>query len=256
MCFLQPSILIPKTDAGEIRDAYPDKPITILCSAAHLLSSSVAPIAPKFLQDLYNTLDARNIKLMRGEKVVKPADVDFGEKKFEKGPLVVKTIGENNVEITTDLLLWAATWAINATIYPGDWLNEMGELNIGSTFQLVERGDVFAVGDVSSLCETKQAITLPAKMALIRNNIIKVAAAMAKDKFDPFQMLKGLKNYRVTDKVTMYLPVGKAHGVSQLGRTVYGDAKTAKFKGQDLYTNMFWKVLTGGYAPVLADVEQ
>jgi NADH dehydrogenase FAD-containing subunit len=216
----------------------------------------VAPIAPRFLQDLYRTLETRNIKLLRGEKVVKPADVDFGVKKFESGPLVVKTIGEQNIEMTTDLLLWAATWAVNATIYPGDWLNEMGEVNISNTFQVVDRGDVFAVGDVSSLCETKQAITLPAKMALIRNNIVKVAAAISKDKFDPFQILKGLKIYRVTDKVIMYLPVGKAHGVSQLGKTVYGDAKTAKFKGKDLYTNMFWKALTGGYAPVLADIEQ
>ncbi|KAH9254192.1 hypothetical protein BASA81_007781 [Batrachochytrium salamandrivorans] len=241
--------------AGEIRDAYPDKPITILCSAAHLLSSSVAPMAPKFLKQLYQSLSNNNIKLVRGEKVIKPVDMDFSVKKFEVGPLSVRTVGEAGLEVQTDLLLWAATWAINASIYPSNFLNEMGELNINSKFQLVERGDIFAVGDVSSLCETKQAITLPAKMKLIRSNIIKVAEAMSKGKFDKNQILPGLKNYRVSDKVTMYLPVGCNDGVSQIGNTVYGASKTSKFKGKDLYTNFFWKHLTGGYAPIIVDME-
>ena len=174
-------------------------------------------------------------------------------KKFEKGPITIKTQGDQNLEITTDLLLWAATWAINAGIYPPEWLNEMGELNIRSTFQLVERGDVFAIGDVSSLTETKQAITLPPKMKLIRENIMKVAESMAKGKFDPLSVSKGLKDYKVTDKVTMYLPVGANNGVSQIGSTVYGDGKTAQFKGKDLYTSFFWKLLTGGEAPLLVD---
>jgi len=237
--------------AGEIRTIYPEKPITIICSAAHLLTSSVAPISPKFLKMLYETLEKKNIKLIRGEKVVRPSDVDFGAKKFEKGPLTIKTIGEENLELKTDLLLWAATWAINASIYPQEWLNELGELNIRSTFQLVERGDVFGVGDVSSLSETKQAITLPPKMKIIRGNIMKVAEAMSKSSFDINRVSKGMREYKVSDKVTMYLPIGESDGVSQLGKSVYGAAKTSKYKGKDLYTNFFWKELTGTQAPIL-----
>jgi NADH dehydrogenase FAD-containing subunit len=105
-------------------------------------------MSPVFLKQLYQLLEERNIKLIRGEKVVKPSDVDFGEKKFEQGPISIKTSGDKNLELTTDLLLWAATWAVNASIFPQEWLNEMGELNIKSTFQLVERNDIFAVGDV------------------------------------------------------------------------------------------------------------
>jgi len=123
--------------------------------------------------------------------------------------LTVKTVGEKGYELSTDLLVWCATWTINASIYPQEWLNEVGELNIKQTFQVVEREDVFAIGDVCGLAETKQAITLPAKMKLIRNNIIKVAEAMMQNKFTLGSPLKGLKNYRVTDKVTMYLPVGR-----------------------------------------------
>ena len=58
--------------AGEIRDAYPEKPVTIFCSASHLLSSSVAPMSPKFLKQLYEKLGEKNIRLIRGEKVIKP----------------------------------------------------------------------------------------------------------------------------------------------------------------------------------------
>lgn len=165
--------------------------------------------------------------------------------------MTIKTIGEENLELNTDLLLWAATWAINASIYPQEWLNELGELNIRSTFQLVERSDVFAVGDVSSLSETKQAITLPPKMKIIRGNIMKVAEAMSKGSFDINRVSKGMREYKVSDKVTMYLPIGESDGVSQLRKSVYGAAKTSKYKGKDLYTNFFWKELTGTQAPIL-----
>jgi NADH dehydrogenase FAD-containing subunit len=176
-----------------------------MCSAAHLLSSSVAPLSPKFLKQLYETLEQRNIKLIRGEKVVQPSDVDFGTKKYERGPITVKTSGEKNMEVTTDLLIWAATWAINASIYPEEWLNELGELSIRPTFQIIGEDNVFAVGDVCSLAETKQAITLPSKMKLIRNNIVKVAESMTNGKFDQ-GIIKGLKDYKTTDKVTSEFP--------------------------------------------------
>ena len=77
--------------AGEIRDAYPDKPITIVCSSAHLLSSSVAPMSTKFLSNLYKVLDSRNIKLIRNEKVIKPHNMEFGSQKYLKGPLTIFT---------------------------------------------------------------------------------------------------------------------------------------------------------------------
>lgn len=41
--------------------------------------------------------------------------------------------------------------------------------------------------------------------------------------------------------------------MSQVGSYVYGGAKTAKFKGKDLYTDLFWKLLTGTGAPNLVE---
>lgn len=236
--------------AGEIRSAFPEKAVTIVASSAHLLSSSVAPMTPKFMKALYETLEARNIKVIRAEKVVLPEEGDFSQRPYEKGPITVRTKGENNYEFTTDLLLWAATWTIDATIYPQEWLNEIGELSISPTFQVVDQDDVLAVGDVSSLCETKQAITLPAKMNLIVNNVLVLAAAMRANKFVMGKPVKGIKNYKINNTATMYLPVGPVYGVSQVKGYVYGDKKTSEWKGKDLYSNMFWKILTDAEAPV------
>jgi len=159
--------------------------------------------------------------------------------------------------MTADLVLWAASWALNVSLYPEEWLNEMSELNIRSTFQLVDRPDVFAIGDVSSLVETKQAITLPSKMKLIRHNILRVAEAISSSTTTMAALdssaVKGLKEYRITDKVTLYLPVGEKEGVSQVGKSVYGNSKTSKWKGRDLYTDHFWKLLTGSKPPHLVD---
>lgn len=238
--------------AGEIRAAYPDKPITIVSSAANLLTSCVAPLTPKFMKLLYESLEKQNIKLIRGEKVLQPDGTEFINQKFKKGPLTIRTAGEKGVEFQTDLLLWAATWAMNTSIYPDVWLNDLSEVNVLPTFQCVEDPRVFAVGDVSSVVETKQAITLPPKIKVLRHNILTVAAAMEKG-VEPSFTLRGLKEYRVTDKATMYLPIGPTKGVSQVGGWTYGDAKTSKFKGKDLYTTYWWTMLTGAGAPPVVE---
>ena len=53
-------------------------------------------------------------------------------------------------------------------------------------------------------------------MKLIHHNIMKVAESMTKKTFDQ-GIIKGLKGYRVTDKVTMYLPVSSQDGITQIG---------------------------------------
>lgn len=233
--------------AGEIRHRFPEKKITIISSNSHLLSSSVAPLSTKFLKSLYAKLAEMNIEVIREEKVIKPTELDFGMKKFERNA-TIKTTGKRNLTINTDLLVWAASWTMEDTLYPVSWQNEIGELNIVDTFQILGQDDVFAIGDISSVAETKQAITLPAKMKFIVNNVLTVAEAMRKGSFNTGAKLK-LKHYKIADRATMYLPIGPAKGVSQLNGWVYGDAKTSKWKGKDLYCDLFWTELTGTNAP-------
>lgn len=233
--------------AGEIRHRFPDKKITMVCSGANLLTSSVAPVSAGFMKLLYKRLQDLNIELIREEKVVKPTELNFSHSaaKIEKN-VTVKTTGKRCLTLTTDLLLWAATWTKEGALYPESWLNEIGEININSeTFQVVEKPDVFAIGDVSSLSETKQAVTLPGKMKLLSHNVLAVAKSKAKDQQPANLAAVVLKHYKISDRAVMYLPIGPYAGVSFYRGFVFGDRKTSQWKGKDLYTRMFWGLLTG-----------
>jgi NADH dehydrogenase FAD-containing subunit len=157
-------------------------------------------------------------------------------------------VQSRNVFLTLLNRFRAATWNIEDKIFPVGWLNEIGELNVTDTFQIVDHADIFAIGDCSSVAETKQAITLPPKMKFIVHNILAIANAVAQGRLDMSSQMQ-LKHYKVADKATMYLPLGPNYGVSQLNGWVYGDKKTSAWKGKDLYCDLFWKELTGSKAP-------
>lgn len=241
--------------AGEIRAAYPGKKVTMICSSPHLLSSCVAQPPGKFMSKLYEKLNGLGIELLRGEKVVSPSPDNFAPgQKFIQGPVTVKTNGEKGYEMEFDLVIWAATWTLNNAMYPAEWLNSAGELNVADNFQVsgCDKGNVFAFGDVCSIAETKQAITLQPKVKYLAHNVVSVASALRKlggDKDLLEKNMPRLKNYSWTDKVVLYLPIGPKHGVSQIGGWTYSDAKTRKWKGEDLYTEHFWKQLTGNPPP-------
>lgn len=243
--------------AGEIRDAYPDTDVTIVCSSAGLLSSCVAQPSASFLKALYATLAQRRIELIRGDKVVSPSPSDFAAgRKFIRGPLTVKT--SNGLAREFDLVLWAATWTCASSCYPDDWLNTIGELSVDATFRVDgdESGTAFAFGDVCSLSETKQAITLEGKIPVIKRNVLAVADGLRRgvDVADPAFVKSKLRRYEVADKPVLYLPVGERDGVSQVRGWVYGARATAKAKGVDLYTTKFWKALTGHPPPPVTNV--
>jgi NADH dehydrogenase FAD-containing subunit len=234
--------------ASEIRDVYRDKPITIVSSAEHLLTTCVAPLKPHFFRKLYHKLEQHNINVIRGEKVIYPTISDFDEKlKIVKGPVEVRTIGKQNLTLRADLVIWAATWKVNTSIYPSSWLNDQGELFVSDTFQVLDDPRVFAIGDVSSIIETKQAITLPPKIRFLRKNVIKMCDALMKGQ-TPQQC--NLGRYRTNDLAVMHLPVTSTDGVSQWYGMVFGGTTTSRWKGKDLYTDQWWKILTGHTAPL------
>jgi NADH dehydrogenase FAD-containing subunit len=189
--------------AGEIRACWPSKKIQIVSSSTHLLSSCVAQPPVKFMSKLYEKLKSLDIDLIRGEKVIEPVPEQFVDgQKFITGPIKVRTKGFVGMELECDLLLWAASWQINNDIYPTDWLNSAGEINIKDNFLVADcaKGNVFAFGDICSIAETKQAITLGKKVGYISHNILAVAAQIRKHK-SPLDAK--LKDYCWCDKVVM-----------------------------------------------------
>jgi hypothetical protein len=182
--------------------------------------------------------------------VIHPSPDNFANKyKFVRGPIEVETVGLRRIKIQTDLVIWAATWAVSNGMYPSKWLNSAGELNVKDSFLVsaATKGNVFGFGDVCSIAETKQAITLPKKVVYIRKNILSIVKALQTG--EPATSAK-LTNYGWTDKVVLFLPFGPVRGLS-LGQKTFTDKETSKWKGRDLYTEYFWKLLTGNPPPAL-----
>ena len=141
---------------------------------------------------------------------------------------------------------WAATWDQDSFAYPDAWLNAANEVHIQETFQVVDYPTVFAFGDCSSLAETKQAINLIEKLPILTKNILAIASALSQGK----DLEKAsLKSYRLREKGKMFLPLGPTLGVSHIGSWTYGNTSTSKMKGRDLFSDMFWQVLTASNAP-------
>jgi NADH dehydrogenase FAD-containing subunit len=239
--------------AGEIREMHPNKGITIISSSANLLSTCVAPLKHRFFTQLYSALDRHHIQVIRGEKVISPSQNDFSASvKYLKGPIQVKT--DQARVLQADLVIWAASGKIhNANIYPQTWLNDYGELLVSDTFQLLEDPRVFALGDVSSTVESKQAITLPAKIPSASHNILRICEALIQGKTP--EEAKNLKAYKTKSNAIMYLPITSRDGVSQWKGNVFGGKTTSKWKGKDLYCDKFWMLLTDHKAPLALDVK-
>lgn len=241
--------------ATEIRERYTkeEKTITVVTSS-DVLSSSVAKPKRAFMQRLVDGLGRGSIALEANQRVVTPHHSDFGDMPYLEGSRVVQTEGPSGkLNIEADLVLWCASWTLRADMFPTDWLNGMGELEISDTFQLTQNPDVFAFGDVSSLCETKQAITLDQKLPFVANNVLKVAKAIKET--GTARGAKGVKKYTLKEHAIMIIPFGTKGGVTQrasyFGTTkVSGDRFTANYKGKDLFTAKFWKELSDVAPPL------
>ena len=127
-------------------------------------------------------------------------------------------------------------------------LNPLGETAVLPTFQTQARPDVFSFGDVTSLCENKQAITLVDKAPTVVHNLMAVMNQLANG--GDAAKTPGLRSYRITDKGHLYLPFGPKDGASFVPgfagmRVTKGDKYTSDVKGMDLFTTKFWRIATG-----------
>jgi NADH dehydrogenase FAD-containing subunit len=266
--------------AFEIRHAYRDKQITIIASASHFFSTMVSPVSSKFLAILYQKLKDNNIQTIMGEKVIEPSWQSFQHSKFLVGnPILIKTQGDQNIQMTADLVIWAATYRVKSNFYPQSWLNNMNEIAINDAFQQFDYPNVFATGDVEGIPETKMALSIPKKMPILRFNILQICkiisnhpsstiAATTINETTATTLIESmnkvkLKYYTPREYDTFVLPFGPSDGLIQKTQfkffwwrntsatnlVVLGGKKASQVKGKDLYTTMWFKLLTGQLPP-------
>ncbi|KAL6306197.1 hypothetical protein BKA93DRAFT_729915 [Sparassis latifolia] len=202
--------------AGELRDTFADKKITIIQSDKMLLN---ATYPAKYRKDLEKRVRARKINLVLGEYLDSMPELD--------------TIGITTRSGTTipdaDLVVPTFGPRLNVAYIKtlgSDVLNERSQVKVKPTFETVAHPGVFALGDITDWKEQKQALKGPAHVAVVAPNITSFLAGEPQKKI-----------YKGTPEAIV-VPIGKGHGSSYFPYfwgLMFGDYFTSWLKGGDLF---------------------
>jgi apoptosis-inducing factor 2 len=212
--------------AGEIRDAWPDKQITVVAPSTALLPGFL----PEVRDELRRQLDALSIDLRLGATLVTDPPTDPGT----AGVFTATTT--NGDAITADI--WFRSYGSNLqTGYLADGklvtLTAGGAVPVDAHLSVPGHSHVFAVGDIADLPDAKMATHAQTQAATVVENI-----------------RAGLRgrpshaSYEPASAERIFLTLGPHHGVGQLP-TPDGGATPAPLqtvidrKGADLFTHRF-----------------
>lgn len=210
--------------AGEIAEFYPKKHVTIATSKDTLLWNN--PQFPKKFHSKINAgLKRRNIKTVFSER----CDIPFEE---NKSTLVGKrTVKFQDEEITVDLVINATGTVLNNSMYPDEWKNEKGQLAVRPTLQLTNFDNIFAVGDINDVAETKMGYLAALQANVCAANILKHSKKSASK----------LKSYSPS-KPVMFVPLGKSGGAVTLAGLTLGGFAAGAAKGKSLFVSHSWSL--------------
>lgn len=205
--------------AGEIKDIYPTKEVTIVHSQRLLLNDTYPD---KYRTSVARGLAARGVKIHLDDVV-------------ENIPTIGAITTRGGLELSADLIIKATgavypNTAFVKTLNPNT-LTAAGFVKVKPTLQLLNYPNIFAAGDIVDWNEQKQAIKAGAHAQLVTKNVI--------------SYIKGasLKTYSTAMELIV-LTNGKAGGVSYFGilwGIVLGAWFTRWAKSKALLVPMFRK---------------
>ncbi|KZV77413.1 FAD/NAD(P)-binding domain-containing protein [Peniophora sp. CONT] len=145
--------------AGELKDFYPDKKVTIVHAGKKLLNDTYPD---KYRAKVEKDLRARKVELVLG---------DYVENLEQTGP--VKT--RSGKEIDADLII-PSVGGRPATEFiaslGADALNERGQVRVKPTLQLQGHADIFAAGDAIEWDEQKMMAKYPKHADVVVANVV------------------------------------------------------------------------------------
>jgi len=212
--------------AGEIVSAWPDKQVTVVDLADHVLTGEYAE---ELRTELRSQLEARGVRFVLGSPLVALPQVPAGT----RGTFAVTT--EAGERIDGDLWL-VAHGARPATDYLRGELaglrDEDGRVPVTSTLQVPGLERVFAAGDITDVPEPKGAGRASRHAEVVAENIARLARGEQE-----------LDEYQPSPPVII-VPLGPDGGASQLPGVdgVEGPEATARIKGQDLFIGRYREV--------------
>ncbi|KZT56534.1 FAD/NAD(P)-binding domain-containing protein [Calocera cornea HHB12733] len=212
--------------AGEIKDVWPDKKLTLVQGDTSLLN---AAYPDKFRSALVSRLKARGVELVFN---------DFVDSIPAPGATTVTT--RNGKTLQADLVVATRgarpnTELIKAT-FP-DAVDARGRVKVTPELEIVGHPGVFAAGDITDIEEQKQVAKYPGHAAVVAANVVSELAGQKPTK----EYKKQPEMILITNGVN-----GGAAYVGMLWGIVMGDWFARSMKSKDLLVGMARKGL--GYA--------
>ncbi|KAF8633590.1 hypothetical protein AX15_001383 [Amanita polypyramis BW_CC] len=203
--------------AGEIKDIWPNKKVTIVHAGSALLNAAYP--------DKLRSRVERRIQ-DTGTHVILNDFVDT----FEVGPIAkgtgIKT--RNGVQVETDLVVSARGPRPNtsfiASSLGSNAVNDSGFVRIHPTLQLRDHPDIFALGDIVDWNEQKQLVKAAAHASIVVSNV------------EAYFSGHKMKEYKGSPEM-IAITVGKNGGVTYIGLLwgiIIGDWFTRWMKSRDL----------------------
>ncbi|MEU4330600.1 NAD(P)/FAD-dependent oxidoreductase [Nonomuraea dietziae] len=211
--------------AGEIKEVWPHKHVTILDPAERLLAAFPAEMR----EDLHRQLDELGIQLRLGTGLTAPPVTEPGQ----AATFTVATTGGE--EITADIWFRAHGVRVNSDYLADGGLTTrtpQGQVPVTETLNVHGYDHVYAIGDLTDVAETKMAGYAMQHAEVVAQNII--------------AQLRGEQpaaTYRPLPHPMILLPLGPRGGVGQLptpdGPAVVPAETVSAYKGADLFTGRF-----------------
>lgn len=204
--------------AGEIRDVYPNKKITIVQADDMLLN---ATYPERYRRDIERRSRARGIEMVFSELtdyIPEYGTVGITTRSgmsFPTADLIVPTFGPRP----------NTSWI--ASLGP-EVLDERGLVRVEPTFEVVGHPGVFTIGDITNCNEQKQAQKCPKHVEIAAPNIL--------------SFLEGrrmTRTYKGTTEIIL-IPLGRNRGCAYLDYLwgiIMGDWFVRLFKSKDLFVN-------------------
>ncbi|KAB2340562.1 NAD(P)/FAD-dependent oxidoreductase [Actinomadura rudentiformis] len=211
--------------AGEIKEVWPDKHVTIADPAEELLPG----FKPEVVEDLRGQLDALGVEVRLGTGLVAPPATEAG---LADAFTVTTTDGD---EIAADIWFRAHGVSTNSDYLADGKLTTRtpeGRVPVTEFLNVKGHDHVYAVGDITDVAETKMAAFAMQHAEVVAKNII--------------AQLNGeppTATYQPLPYPMIMVPLGPNGGVGQLpspdGPFVTPAATVSEYKGADLFTGRF-----------------
>ncbi|WP_327676291.1 NAD(P)/FAD-dependent oxidoreductase [Kitasatospora sp. NBC_00458] len=211
--------------AGEIKEVWPDKDVTVVDPADRLLPAFRSEVR----EELHRQLDELGVRLRLGTGLAGQPATEHGR----AGEFTVATTAGE--ELTADIWFRAYGVRINSDYLADGRLVErtgQGQVRVGDTLAVDGHPHVYAVGDLTDVPEAKMAGHAIRHAEVVAQNIL------AQLKGEPAEAV-----YRPSADPAILLPLGPRGGVGQLpgpdGPSAVPAATVAEYKGADLFTGRF-----------------